>query len=316
MPTPPTHIAPLAPGSLVAVIAPAGPASAEQVAQVPELYARYGLRTHVYPGCHLLCGEGGADYLAGDDAVRVADLHAALANPEVAAIHSLRGGYGCMRLLPHINTALVKSAAKLLVGYSDITALHALWHQQGLPAVHGPMAASDMLKPGRQADTDALFAALKVGFAPGQVLLPTGGAPLPGVHHAGTAHGPLIGGNLSLIAALLGTPWAWQPQGAVLFIEDINEDPYRVDRLLTQLHLAGVLQAVAGFVVGSFDESASPALLLRQMLLPLGKLGKLGKPVLSGWPTGHGTPNRPLPMGLQVRLDVKADGGGSLTVSP
>jgi muramoyltetrapeptide carboxypeptidase len=312
MPTAVNHIKPLAPGNLVAIVAPAGPASAEQVAQVPELYARYGLQARVYPGCHLQSGEGGADYLAGDDSARVADLHAALADPEVAAIHSLRGGYGCMRLLPHIDAALVKRAAKLLVGYSDVTALHALWHQQGLPAVHGPMAASDMVKPGRQADTDALFAALQQGFAPGQVLQPTGGTPMPGVHQAGTAQGPLIGGNLSLVAALLGTPWAWQPQGAVLFIEDINEEPYRVDRLLTQLQLAGVLQAVAGFVVGSFDDSASPALLLRQMLLPR---GVAGKPVLSGWPTGHGSPNRPLPLGLRVRLDVVAAGGGTLTVS-
>jgi muramoyltetrapeptide carboxypeptidase LdcA involved in peptidoglycan recycling len=111
---------------------------------------------------------------------------------------------------------------------------------------------------------------------------------------APAAEGPLIGGNLSLVAALLGTPWAWDARGAILFLEDVNEEPYRVDRLLTQLRLAGVLDAAAGFVLGSFTEEASPTALLQEML------GGLGKPVLAGWPSGHGTPNRPLPMGLPV----------------
>jgi muramoyltetrapeptide carboxypeptidase len=115
----------------------------------------------------------------------------------------------------------------------------------------------------------------------------------------GVAEGPLIGGNLSLVAALLGTPWAWDARGAILFLEDVNEEPYRVDRLLTQLRLAGVLDAAAGFVLGSFTEEASPMGLLQEML------GGLGKPVLAGWPSGHGTPNRPLPMGLRVRLDAR-----------
>ncbi|MDQ2778777.1 MAG: LD-carboxypeptidase, partial [Pseudomonadota bacterium] len=141
----------------------------------------------------------------------------------------------------------------------------------------------------------------------GDVLAPAL-APAPraaGLHVAGRCEGRLIGGNLSLVAALLGTPWAWSPQGAILFLEDINEEPHRIDRLLTQLRLAGVLDAVRGFVIGSFTESASPVPLLQQML------GALGKPLLAGWPTGHGTPNRPLPLGLPVVLDAEA---GTLTM--
>jgi muramoyltetrapeptide carboxypeptidase len=115
----------------------------------------------------------------------------------------------------------------------------------------------------------------------------------------------LIGGNLSLVAALLGTPWAWDATGAVLFLEDVNEELYRVDRLLTQLRLAGVLDVVNGFVLGSFTEATSPQPLLHQML------ERSSKPVLAGWPSGHGTPNRPLPLGIEVELDAAA---GSITL--
>ena len=283
----------LHPGDLVAVLAPAGPASADQVAAVPALYQQHGLRVRLYPSCHAHTG-----YLAGPDALRLADLHSALADPEVAAIHCLRGGYGAMRLLPDIDTTLVRSAAKLLIGYSDITALHALWARCGLASLHAPMPASDLIKPGREEDEQVLFDLLRCGLQAGAVLRP---ALAPdGLRVGGNAQGLLVGGNLSLVAALLGTPWAWDTRGAILFLEDVSEEPYRVDRLLTQLRLAGVLDAVAGFVLGSFTEEASPATLLQDMLCGL------GKPVLGGWPTGHGTPNRPLPMGLPVALDATA----------
>jgi muramoyltetrapeptide carboxypeptidase len=300
-------LTPVPRGSLIAVVAPAGPVSAAELAHVSALFERYGYRCRIYPGCSLTCAgpaDAGIDYLAGDDSVRLADLHAALADDSVAAIYSVRGGYGCMRLLPGIDAALVKRARKPLVGYSDVTALHGLWLREGVASLHAPMPVSDMLKPGRQADTDAAFAALQQGFASGQVLAPALEA-APGLHVPGIAEGPLIGGNLSLVAAVLGTPWAWQAQGAVLFLEDINEELYRVDRLVTQLHLAGVLGAVSGIVLGSFTEEASPHALLRELLLPL------NKPLLAGWPTGHGTPNQPLPMGVRVRLDA---GTGTLTV--
>ena len=287
----------LPPGSLIAVIAPAGPADAERVARVPELYERYGYRARVYPGCHQRTG-----YLAGDDSTRLADLHAALADDEVAAIHCLRGGYGCMRLLDRIDVDLVRRARKLLVGYSDITALHALWARVGLATLHAPMPASDLLLPGREGDRDALFALLQRGLCAGDVLAPQLDASMRTLRVPGRARGRLIGGNLSLVAALLGTPWAWRVDegDTLLFLEDINEEQYRVDRLLTQLRLAGVLDRVAGFVIGSFTEAASPLGLLAEMLLPL------NKPLLAGWPTGHGTPNLPLPLGVRAMLDADA----------
>lgn len=286
-------------GSLIGVIAPAGPVDPQRLAQVPALYAAQGWRARLYPGCSQRC-----DYLAGDDDTRLADLHAALADPEVAAIHCIRGGYGSMRILDRIDAGLVRRAAKLLIGYSDITALHALWARQGLASLHAPMAASDLLLPDRQTDRDAFFGLLRRGLLAGQTLAPELDAAAQVLCRGGVAEGPLVGGNLSLVAALLGTPWAWDASGAILFLEDVNEEPYRVDRLLTQLRLAGVLDAAAGFLLGSFTEEASPSGLLQQLL------GDLGKPVLAGWPSGHGTPNRPLPLGLRVRLDAQA---GSLT---
>ncbi len=290
-------------GSLVAVVAPAGPV-VDSVATLPAveaLYARHGHRVRLYPGCHARTG-----YLAGDDTRRLADLHAALAEPDVAAIHCLRGGYGAMRLLDGIDTRLVRQARPPLIGYSDITALHALWLQQGRTALHAPMPASDLVQPGRAADEAALFALLHRGIAPGAAV--DGGAVLAddsaALRHPGRAEGVLMGGNLSLVAALLGTRWALPAAGAILFLEDVSEELYRVDRLLTQLRLAGVLDAAAGFLIGSFTESESPLALLQQTLLPICR--QHDKPLLSGWPAGHGTPNRPLPLGLRVVLDVPA----------
>lgn len=293
----------LPPGSLIGVIAPAGPVAPDRLAAVPALYAAFGYRCRIYPGCTQRTG-----YLAGDDTTRLADLHAALADGEVAALHAIRGGYGCMRLLDGVDTALLRARPKLLIGYSDLTALHALWAREGLPTLHAPMAASDLLLPGRQADRDALFTLLQGGLRTGDVLAPALAAtPL---HVGGRAAGRLVGGNLSLVAALLGTPWAWDARGALLFLEDVSEDLYRVDRLLTQLRLAGVLDATAGIVLGSFTEAESPTALLQSLLLPLCQAQR--KPLLAGWPAGHGTPHRPLPLGLRAVLDADA---GTLTLT-
>ena len=285
-------------GDLIGVLAPASPVAAHKLPAVQALYARWGFSVRLYPSCHADTG-----YLAGSDATRLADLHAALADDDVAAIHCLRGGYGSMRLLDSIDTTLLHRHPKLLIGYSDITALHALWALHGLPSLHAPMPASDLIQAGREDDEAALLRVLRQGLKAGQVLAPElqAGA----LRVAGVAQGQLIGGNLSLVAALLGTPWAWNPRGAILFLEDINEELFRVDRLLTQLRLAGVLDAVAGVVLGSFTDATYPEALLQQML------GGLNKPVLSGWPTGHGTPNQPLPMGVRVTLDATA---GTLTL--
>ena len=285
-------------GDLVGIVAPAGPSDPDRVALVEPLLAKHGLRTRLYPTCHRREG-----FLAGTDDERLADLHAAWVDPEVRLVWCLRGGYGSGRLLDRLDAGLARRQPKLLVGYSDITALHAWLCHAGLPGLHAPMPGSDLVREGREADAAALFEVLRGGLRAGHAWRPERTA--TGLHRDGVAEGPIVGGNLSLVASLIGTPWVWPAQGAILFLEDINEEPYRVDRYLLQLRLAGVLDAAAGFLIGSFSEQASPDDVLAHYLLPT------GKPVLGGWPTGHGTPNRPLPMGVRVRLDA---GAGELTL--
>jgi muramoyltetrapeptide carboxypeptidase len=283
-------------GDLVGVIAPAGPATPERVALVEPLFARFGLRTRLYPSCHARHPQH--DFLAGDDTLRLADLHAAFADDSVRAVFCLRGGWGSPRLLEHVNAALLRKHLKPFVGYSDITALHALLQRAGLVSFHAPMPASDLVIEGAEDDTAALFALLMQPLSAGHVFSPT---LLPGAWHlSGIATGRLVGGNLSLIASLCGTPWALDARNAIVFIEDVSEAVYRVDRLLTQLRHSGLLDAAAGFLLGSFTEDADPTAVLRE------HLASLGKPVLAGWPAGHGRPNRALPLGAQVTVDAAA----------
>lgn len=285
-------------GDLVGVVAPAGPGEAESTARVEPLLRSFGLRTRLYPSCHARAG-----FLAGSDDLRLKDLHAAFADPAVAAVLCLRGGYGSGRLLDRIDAGLLRQHDKPFVGYSDITALHALRVRQGLVGLHAPMPGSDLVKPERAGDAQALFGCLRGGWRAGTTLAPELAA--GGLCSAGVAEGRLMGGNLSLVAALVGTAFAWPPAGAILFLEDVGEPPYRIDRLLTQLRLAGVLDALAGVLLGSFTEDEDPTPVLSDHLLPL------GKPLLAGWPAGHGTPNLPLPLGARVRLDATA---GTLTL--
>jgi muramoyltetrapeptide carboxypeptidase len=283
-------------GDLVGVIAPAGPATAECVALVEPLFARFGLRARLYPSCHARHPQH--DFLAGDDATRLADLHAAFAETDVRAVFCLRGGWGSPRLLAHIDGALLRANVKPFIGYSDITALHALLQREGLVSFHAPMPASDLVIDGAEDDAAALFELLLQPLPAGHVFAPT---LLPGAWHVGgVATGRLVGGNLSIIASLCGTPWALDARGAIVFIEDVSEALYRVDRLLTQLRHSGLLDAAAGFLLGSFTEDADPGVVLHE------HFAASGRPVLAGWPAGHGRPNRALPLGATVTLDAAA----------
>lgn len=192
----------------------------------------------------------------------------------------------------------LQARPKPLIGYSDITALQQAWHQAGLLALHAPMPASDLLLPGREADAAALCQLLRGGWRAGTVLAP---ALLPDTwHRPGQAQGRLVGGNLATLAALAGTPWALQARGALLFLEDVYEPPYKVHRLLWQLQHSGALQGLAGVLLGSFTEAEDAGPVLRDWA------AGLGVPVLAGWPCGHGTPHLPLPLGALATLDAAA----------
>jgi len=288
------RIAALPAGTTLGVIAPAGPPKPGALEQVPGLIAAHGFQAKLFPGC---AGPAFLGYLAADDAQRLADLHAAFADPEVDAVLCLRGGYGCARLLDRIDSELLLAHPKLLIGYSDICALHALRDRLGLPGLHAPMPASDLLHPEAQADAQALFDGLRAGWQPGLVIAPEGLSAHP-LSQGQRASGRLVGGNLAIVASLVGTPWALDLRGAILFIEDVGEDPYRIDRLLAQLRLSGTLAGVAGFVLGSFTDADVPDAVLADYLAPL------GKPILAGWPSGHSRPNVALPLGLSVEMDV------------
>lgn len=292
--TDPRLIPALPPGACLGVIAPAGPPRPGTFEPVVPMIERLGFRAKVFPGC---AGPAMLEHLAASDAQRVADLHSALADPEVDALIALRGGYGCMRLLDRIDTGLLRRHPKPLIGYSDLTALHALWQRHEAPAWHAPMPASDWHK-GETGWRDATLLAhrLRSGLAKGEILgataaphaLDRGEAPVSGV---------LMGGNLAVLVALLGTPFMPDLAGSVLFLEEVGEEPYKVDRLLCQLRLSGQLDQVAGVLLGSFSDAQVPDAVLADYFDPL------RVPVLAGWPSGHAPPNTPLPIGVRVTLD-------------
>jgi muramoyltetrapeptide carboxypeptidase len=298
----PFLIPPLRPGARIAVIAPAGPPKPGRLDPVEGWLRERGYVPALLPGCF---GPPPLDFLAAPDAVRLADVHAAFGDPRFDAVLALRGGSGCIRLLDGIDFDLLAASRKLLIGYSDLTVLHALRTHAGIPSLHAPMPASDWGLPGSGADTDALFERLASGWRAGDLVGRAAPHALSHGASAGPVRGRLIGGNLAMFCALLGTPYLPDVHDALLFIEDISEEPYRVDRMLTQLRLAGVLDRIAGLVVGSFSGAESPDAVLAD------HLPRLRCPVLAGWPAGHGQPNRPLPLGVMAEMDVAA---GTLTL--
>lgn len=286
----------LAAEGVIGLIAPAGPAALDTEKAAQWMRSR-GYRLRVFPGVSEQAG-----YLAGGDDVRLNDLHAAFADPEVATILCLRGGYGSPRLLDRIDFDLLKRNPKPFVGYSDITALHmAINRYAGFVTFHGPMLNADLLG-GKQAPTEASFLNMLRGqVKAGSVLSHPVAYPLITLE-PGIAQGPLVGGNLSMIAATMGTPYEIDTAGGILFIEDVNEPLYRIDRLLTHLRLAGKLEPLRGVLVGDVAGVEADALfrLLKQTF------AGLQIPVLAGWRSGHCDPNLTLPLGALVRLDAGA----------
>ncbi len=281
------------------VVAPAGPVPREGFAAgAAVLGRRYALRF----GDELFSREG---YLAGSDERRLSELTAALADPEARAVVLARGGYGLLRILPFLDPAALAARPVPIVGFSDGTALLAHAARAGVAAVHGPVVTQLPNLPA--SDHEALFRLLEQG-SPG-VLLEGLEALVPG-----RARGPLVGGNLEVFSRLVGTPYMPDVTGAILFIEDLGERPYRIDRLVTHLDLAGVFSAVEGVVVGDFSSCVEPeptrasSPTAAEVLVE--RLGRLAIPVAIGGLFGHGTRNLALPYGCACELDAF---GGTLT---
>jgi len=249
-------------------------------------------------------------FTAGTDSQRLDDLHRMFADEQVAGVWCARGGYGCSRLLPKIDYPLIARHPKVLIGYSDITALlQAILLETGLVGFHGPVGASDFTDYTRDQVTAVLMEP-----RPMHIILPAGAnlkstkdAFTTTVLQPGKARGPLAGGNLSLLAALAGTPYGLNARGRLLFIEDIGEKPYRIDRMLTQLRQTAELGAAAGIALGVFaDCEADPgdrSLSLADTLKD--RLGSIGVPVVYGLSFGHIQHMCTLPIGLPAELDTE-----------
>jgi muramoyltetrapeptide carboxypeptidase len=283
----------------VALVAPAGPLAPGAVERAVQRVLDLGWEP--VPGKH---AHGRAGYLSAPDAERAEDLNEALRADDVDAIWCLRGGYGTMRIVDRIDWAALRDRPRPLIGFSDNTALHLAAQHAGVVSFHGPHPASDF--PPFAAE--ALHSLLTEPRAAGVLPFPEAGPRRAERVVGGRAEGRLVGGNLAMIAATLGTPFAIRPEGALLFLEEVGEAAYRIDRLLSQLLLAGVLDGVAGVAVGSFsecpDEESSglptPAEVIAE------RLGGLGVPVAAGFPFGHVPENLTLPLGVRARLDADA----------
>lgn len=280
-------------GSRLAVIAPSSPFDRAAFDRgVVRLRRRYDVRFND----SLFSKQG---YLAGDDDRRTSEILAALRDPEIDFLVAARGGFGVTRILPRIPVEEVERARKLLVGFSDVTGLHALWHRADVQSIHGPMvcALGDEGPDGEQR-FERWVAAVE-----GE-----SGAPVLGLQKivGGQGRGRLIGGNLSVLCALVGTEHALATKGAIVFLEDVGERPYRVDRMLTQLLNAQFFTHAAGVVVGQFTESKRGADGTDVESVIRERLATLTIPVVMNAPSGHIDDNLPLPFGRDIRLDADA----------
>ncbi len=289
----------LRPGAVVGVTAPSGPVRADRLVAGISCLRAAGFEIALAPHC--LARQ---PFLAGPDPVRVADFNGMLRDPGIDAVIVARGGYGAMRILPCCDWSPLRRRPKAVVGFSDATALHVGMASAGLVSFHGPVveAGPEGMPP---ADLAGLVRAL-CGRGPLGLLTLPSEADRPVVLHPGRAAGRLLGGNLTLLAATTGTPWELDTTGCLLLLEDVGESPYRLDRCLTQLRLAGKLQAAAGFLIGELiacegpPGSPSPLEVVAERLVPL------GKPCLANLPLGHGRLHLTLPLGVQGLLDADA----------
>ena len=277
-------------GDRIGIVAPGGPVTPEELQPGLRLLESQGFSITSAP--HLYEQTG---YLAGDDDNRLQDLHRMFRDPEVKAILCARGGYGTLRLLDRIDYTLTGSNPKIIAGYSDITALLlALYKMNGLATFHGPLV-KDLTKNENRNLTAFLKLVSSEDTAEWDLQEATCLRP-------GRAVGPLLGGNLTLISHLVGTPYMPPLGRAILFIEDRGEPLYRIDRMLTHLHLCGIFKDLAGLLAGSFEDRGDP-LDIGQLLLE--RTSDTGIPVVTGLPIGHGHLNLSLPVGLRGSIDTE-----------
>ena len=287
----------IAAGARVALVAPAGPLSGDADVQRAQENARSFSWVPLL-GEHILSRDG---YLAGLDGQRLADLNLALTDDAIDAVWCARGGYGVMRVLDQIDYAALRRRPKPIIGYSDITALHAaLATRCEVVSYHGPTARASLTDFSRDSLQRALTGADCCGTASNGTTL-----------HSGRARGRLVGGNLAILCALMGTPYEPDYRDALLVLEDVNEAVYRIDRMLTQLRLAGRLAACRGIVFGQFSdvptnepEESLGARAVEDVLREVAAAVKV--PCIAGAPIGHIADQWTIPLGADAELDADA----------
>ena len=288
----------LGPGDRVGVIAPAGPVDADRLARGVAELRRLGFE--VEPPEGVLERRG---FTAGTLERRLGELYAAFENDDLAGVFCARGGAGVVQLLPGLEPDRLLARPKVLLGYSDLTFLHAVLNSRGLVTFHGPMVAREIGDGGYE--RESLLLALS-----GQGLYRSGDDELLPLR-PGSAEGRLLGGCLSILAAACGTPWALQAddEDVLLLLEDVDEAPYKIDRMLRQLRAAGLFERVRGIVLGDLP-GCSPSLpasyTLEQVVLEA--LDGLHVPIALGLSTGHTkNPNVTLPLGVRARLECAGE---------
>lgn len=296
---------PLAVGDRAVVVAPASPFEREKFERGVRALQELGLEPAYTDGLFARYPQGDAAYLAGDDQHRLHELRTALQDPVARLLILARGGYGLMRLaLPSptltgvpLGPAEVAAARRLLLGYSDATVLHELWRRAGVPSIHGPMCT----QLGEEQAALGRLRALLTGEAASPLLWEP--LPVPGAR-AGEAEGILRGGNLAMLAALCGTRLQPRFEGCLVLLEDLNEPPYRLDRLVTQLLTSGAFDGARGFLVGDLWGPAEPPRGRAEALAE--RLSPLGVPLVFGAPFGHAGRNQPVAFGCAHALDAGA----------
>ncbi len=286
----------LRPGDRVAVLSASSPANQAELAVGLDALRFAGLEPVIYPSA---TDDGSVrSYLAGDDKLRAGDLHAALTDPAIAGIIFASGGYGAQRTLAALDwDSLAGLPPKLLAGYSDVTAiLEAFAARLGWASLHGPMVTSS----GETAHY-SFGSLLRALMRPDQALITR--YPEAVTLVGGIARGITLGGNLTLLTSSVGTDTSLPARGAILLVEEEHEDPYRVDRMLTQLRRSGYLDGVAGLIGGTFSGCGEPALI--QEILGE-RLGDLGVPLIAWANVGHGGHQQAYPIGIAAELDADA----------
>lgn len=292
---------PLAHGDAVAIVSPASVIDPDLVAGACDTLTWWGFVPRVFP--HALSSDGS---YAGSADQRFDDLAMALTDPEIKGIICSRGGYGAVHLLNRLSQLNLAARPKWLVGFSDISALHGLMHSQGVMSIHGSMAKQLAMGPDDELNKDML--SLLTGHPPRPIAWQSAD-----FVNSGTATAPMLGGNLAVITALIGTPFDLIQPGTILVVEDVAEPIYKVERMFYHLMLSGKLQHLAGLVVGQFTEYHPDRnhQTMEEMLRPL--LEQLNCPVATNAPIGHIDSNRPWVEGATTTLTVTPDRQATIT---